>query len=218
MRRKITKCAAVKNAVILLALIRQVLIMEHTSCLTAAKATQNQMILTKMLKVIYLTNISFTNRWSQDEKQQIKPQIEEALNHFPKLGDQTLRIGRTQAAKGQFVKEKEHGHDIYIRLGPECGVFTIAHELHHHFTREKAMDLKTLALHPKFAERGNPSYLGSKFPMPSASQNHTNELEPKKLHEMALEAVNQNKYESVYYFEQNLANVIDKDVEDSNSE
>jgi len=140
----------------------------------------------------------------------MKPKVEEALKHFPDLGSQTLRIGRTQAAQGQFVKEREHGHDIYIRLGPECSVFTVAHELHHHFTREKTMDLKTLALHPKFAERGEPSYLGSKLAIPSASENHTNGLKPEKLHELALEAVNQNKYEPVYYFEQNLADLIDK--------
>lgn len=106
-----------------------------------------------------IPELSFTRYWSEEEKAKAEPLITEVLEDFPEFPIDEIRIGSTGSAHGRFQRQRDHNHDLYIQLNPqELSKFTVAHELHHHLTRERAIDLRTISMGPDYQD-SKPFYL-----------------------------------------------------------
>lgn len=156
--------------------------------------------------------LEFTNRWSDGEREEMRERLLNVVSHFPEVHGQTIVVGRTKSKDGQFIREREHRHDgIYIRLKPGASRFTVAHEIYHHLTREKAVDIFALS-RDEFLVDDAPSYVD----LPQHVADHIHPYST-SLHRLAREAVTrfECRVEMVEWFEQEAAERFEQKVGDA---
>lgn len=124
------------------------------------------------------------------------------LSHFPEFEGETLTVGFTQSAgvNGVHPRDDPRSNRNYIRLKAGASKFTIAHELYHILTREKAVDVFALSRSPYLIDKA-PSYLD----LPECVENSP-AIYSHKFHELAVEARDRfnNEQEMVKWFEKRL--------------
>lgn len=156
-----------------------------------------------------MVRLNFTHYWSDDEIEKAEPMIRDVLQDFPDLHFDEIHIGRTGTAKGRFHKERNTKHDLYLQFNPEqiCR-HTIAHELHHYFTREKIIDLRSIAMGVDYLD-SMPSYLiKEKTPSQQVEYRELRDNHPEKVVEAAREALNQNEFCPTVYFEDSIRQLL----------
>lgn len=149
-----------------------------------------------------MTNLNFTHYWDEEEIEKARPMIKEVLQDFPNLDFDEIQIGRTSTAKGRFHRERNTKHNLYLQFNPEkiCK-HTIAHELHHYFTREKIVDLRAISMGTEYLD-SIPSYLiHEKGSTPIVEYRQMRDNHPEKVVNAAREALNQNRICPTVYFE-----------------
>lgn len=151
-------------------------------------------------------DIEFTHYWSDDDEAVMRERVQDVLTHFPEFEGEKLTIGFTQSAGIAGVTPKQEREDRnYIRLKAGASKFTIAHELYHILTREKAVDIFALSRSPYLIDKV-PSYLN----VPDCVENYP-KVYAETLHEVASAAVKRfsNQQEMVKWFEKALKEEVD---------
>jgi hypothetical protein len=146
--------------------------------------------------------LEFTHYWDQDDREAMREKVLNVLSHFPEFKDETLTVGFTQSAgvNGVHPRDDPRSNRNYIRLKAGASKFTIAHELYHILTREKAVDIFALSRSPYLIDKA-PSYLD----LPECVENSPS-VYSNTLHKLAEEAVDRfsNEQEMVKWFENRL--------------
>jgi hypothetical protein len=149
-----------------------------------------------------MIELSFTHYWDEERIEEAKPLVREVLEDLPQLPYDELRIGTTGTAHGRFQRQRDHTHDIYIQLNPqELSKFTIAHELHHHLTRERVIDLRTIAMGEEYHD-SEPFYLQEVEGCGDLT--YMMEKKPGLISHWAREALNQEDIDPVKYFQNRM--------------
>jgi hypothetical protein len=149
-------------------------------------------------------DLTFTHHWDGDEQAEIRELMLTVLSYFPEFHGKEITVGRTYGtAKGIHPRNDEDPKTdrIYIRLRDDATKFTVAHELYHVLTREKAVDVFALSRSP-FLIDDTPGYLD----IPHGVKEHAHKHR-ELLHDVAQEAVNDHfgsSTEMVEWFEQEV--------------
>ena len=150
--------------------------------------------------------VEFTHYWKEDEIDEMRDRVLNVLSHFPEFEGHTLTIGRTQQAgkAGVHPRDDPYSNRNYIRLRPGASKFTVAHELYHILTREKAIDIFALSRSPFLIDKP-PSYLE----LPDCVENRPT-VYREMLHRVASDAVDRfhDEQEMVRWFEEQVVEEI----------
>lgn len=152
-----------------------------------------------------MVSLNFTHYWSDEEIEKAEPMIRDVLNDFPDLHFNEIQIGRTGTAKGRFHRERNTKHDLYLQFNPDqiCR-HTIAHELHHYFTREKIVDLRAISMGSDYLD-SVPSYLiKEKNSTAIVEYKEMRDNHPEKVVGAARSALNQDRVCPTVYFEHKI--------------
>ena len=132
----------------------------------------------------------------------MRQRILQVLSHFPEFEGQKLTVGFTQSAGVNRVHPRDNPRENrnYIRLKADASKFTIAHELYHILTREKAVDIFALSRSPFLIDKA-PSYLD----LPKSVKEHPTVF-AQVLHDLAVQARERfvDEKEMVEWFEEQL--------------
>lgn len=137
----------------------------------------------------------------------MKPKIEKVLEHFPEFEDEKLKIGHTNKRRNvaHYPMEASQNDRNYIRLSKGVNLQTISHELVHVLTREKAIDILSLARSAQLIDQP-PPYLD----LPEEIRENLGAYRT-DLHELAATAEDRfhRHREMVHWFEETAAELVE---------
>ena len=149
-----------------------------------------------------MTELDFTRYWNGESKEKAREILEDVLKDFPDLNVERIQVGVTTNARGRFHRQKSHSHELYIQLNPQhLSRFTTAHEINHFMTREKVMDLKTIAMGEKYLDQKAGYLSRGEFPNENPAFNQMFKNHKREMVQIARDALEQNQVEPVAYFE-----------------
>lgn len=154
--------------------------------------------------------IKYTSYVPDDVLDELDDKLNEVLQYFPELWNNTIKVGYTSTDIGKYISSEKYSEISYVRLYKGVSLHTIAHELMHSVQYmkedipmgERPCELWTLAREPSILDKPPMSYLST----PSKIRNNWKDWRI-QVHNLAKQAIKERengRRNYLKWFEDNL--------------